>query len=49
MAAGKLMVEEAGGKVTDFLGGPFNIYLKEILGSNGRIHQQMMDVLRLSL
>jgi myo-inositol-1(or 4)-monophosphatase len=49
MAAGKLMVEEAGGKVTDFLGGSFNIYLKEILASNGKIHQQMIEVLKLSL
>jgi len=49
MAAGKLMVEEAGGKVTDFLGGPFNIQLKEILASNGKIHQQMMEILKLSL
>jgi myo-inositol-1(or 4)-monophosphatase len=49
MAAGSLMVEEAGGKVTDFLGGPFNIYLKEILATNGKIHQQMIEVLRLSL
>jgi myo-inositol-1(or 4)-monophosphatase len=49
VAAGSLMVEEAGGKVTDFLGGPFNVYLKEILASNGKIHQQMMEVLKLSL
>jgi myo-inositol-1(or 4)-monophosphatase len=49
MAAGKLMVEEAGGKVTDFLGGSFNIHLKEILASNRKIHQQMIDVLKLSL
>lgn len=48
-AAGSLLVEEAGGKVTDFLGGPFNIYLKEILASNGKIHKQMIEVLRLSL
>lgn len=48
-AAGKLIVEEAGGKVTDFSGGPFNIYLKEILASNGKIHQQMMEILKLSL
>jgi len=48
-AAGSLLVEEAGGKVTDFLGGPFNIYLKEILASNGKIHQQMIEVLKLSL
>ncbi len=49
MAAGSLLVEEAGGKVTDFLGGPFNIYLKEILASNGKIHQEMIEVLKLSL
>jgi len=46
-AAGSLLVSEAGGKVTDFSGGPFNIYLKEILASNGKIHQQMIDVLKI--
>jgi myo-inositol-1(or 4)-monophosphatase len=46
MAAGSLLVMEAGGKVTDFSGEPFNIYLKEILASNGKIHQQMIDVLK---
>jgi myo-inositol-1(or 4)-monophosphatase len=45
MAAGSLLITEAGGKVTDFSGGPFNIYLKEILATNGKIHQQMIDVL----
>ncbi|NIM99107.1 MAG: inositol monophosphatase, partial [candidate division Zixibacteria bacterium] len=30
MAAGSLLVTEAGGKVTDFSGGRFNIYMKEI-------------------
>jgi myo-inositol-1(or 4)-monophosphatase len=49
MAAGTLIVEEAGGKVSDFCGEPFNIRLKEILASNGKIHQQMMEVLKLSL
>jgi myo-inositol-1(or 4)-monophosphatase len=46
MAAGSLLVTEAGGKVTDFTGGPFNIYLKEILASNGKIHQEMIDILK---
>jgi len=46
MAAGSLLIAEAGGKVTDFSGGPFNIYLKEILATNGKIHQQMIDVLK---
>lgn len=45
MAAGSLLITEAGGKVTDFSGAPFNIYLKEILATNGKIHQQMVDVL----
>jgi myo-inositol-1(or 4)-monophosphatase len=46
MAAGSLLITEAGGKVTDFSGGSFNIYLKEILATNGKIHQQMVDVLK---
>jgi myo-inositol-1(or 4)-monophosphatase len=46
-AAGSLLITEAGGKVTDFSGGTFNIYLKEIVASNGRIHQQMIDILKL--
>ncbi len=46
VAAGSLMVTEAGGKVTDFEGGPFRIYSKEILATNGQIHQQMLDVIQ---
>ena len=46
-AAGVLIVEEAGGKITDFKGGKFSIYVKEILTSNGRIHGEMIDVLSL--
>jgi len=46
MAAGSLLITEAGGKVTDFSGGPFNIYLKEILATNGKIHRQMVKVLK---
>ncbi|MCX7995744.1 MAG: inositol monophosphatase [candidate division WOR-3 bacterium] len=44
-AAGSLILKEAGGMITDFKGRPFNIYGKEVLGSNGYIHTQMMDVL----
>ena len=46
MAAGSLMVLEAGGKVTDFKGQPFSIYSKEILASNGWIHQQMLEIIQ---
>jgi len=45
-AAGSLMVKEAGGKVTDFSGKRFSIYQKNILATNGKIHTQMMNVLK---
>ena len=44
MAAGVLIVEEAGGRYTDFLGNPSTIYKKNLLTSNGLIHQQMVEV-----
>jgi myo-inositol-1(or 4)-monophosphatase len=45
MAAGVLIVREAGGRVTAFDGGPFSIYENHILATNGQIHQQMVDIL----
>ncbi len=45
-AAGALLVKEAEGKVTDFKGGKYSIYEKEILASNGKIHSQMLEVLK---
>lgn len=45
VAAGFLLVREAGGRVTDFKGDFFDPFGKEILASNGRIHSQMLDVL----
>jgi len=47
-AAGELIVREAGGKVTDFAGGGFNIFQKQIAASNGRIHRQILKTLALS-
>jgi myo-inositol-1(or 4)-monophosphatase len=46
VAAASLLITEAGGKVTDFQGRPFNIYSEEILASNGLIHQQMLQAIR---
>jgi myo-inositol-1(or 4)-monophosphatase len=42
-AAGVLIVEEAGGRVTDFSGGPFQIASRETLASNGRIHDELLS------
>jgi myo-inositol-1(or 4)-monophosphatase len=46
VAAGKLLVEEAGGLVTDFGGGSLNVYDQEILATNGRIHEEMIEVIK---
>jgi len=46
MAAGSLVVEEAGGRVTRYDGGPFSPEYPEILASNGMIHDAMMAILK---
>jgi myo-inositol-1(or 4)-monophosphatase len=46
VAAGAIIVEEAGGRMTDFAGGAFDPFGKRALGSNGLIHDEMRRVLR---
>jgi myo-inositol-1(or 4)-monophosphatase len=41
-AAGVLIIEEAGGKVTRFDGSPFQIDSRETLGSNGLVHDVLV-------
>ncbi len=41
-AAGVLLVEEAGGKVTNFSGGPFSIDSREVLATNSLLHEEML-------
>jgi myo-inositol-1(or 4)-monophosphatase len=45
VAAGALLVEEAGGHVTGFAGGSFDPFGGELLASNGAIHSQVVDIL----
>jgi myo-inositol-1(or 4)-monophosphatase len=45
LCAGSVIVAEAGGRVTGYGGGPFSIYGKEVLASNGRVHDAMIAVL----
>jgi myo-inositol-1(or 4)-monophosphatase len=45
-AAGVLIVEEAGGKVTRFDGTPFQIESRETLASNGLLHEALMGEFR---
>jgi myo-inositol-1(or 4)-monophosphatase len=42
-AAGFLMVEEAGGRVTDLNGGPYSPYQPGIIASNGIIHEELAE------
>jgi len=45
VAAGTLIVQEAGGRISDFRNEEFTIFGSEVLASNGLIHQKMVDVL----
>lgn len=42
-AAGFLIVEEAGGKVTDLSGGPYSPYQPGIVATNGGIHDELVE------
>ena len=42
IAAGALLVEEAGGRVSDLDGGPFVLRLGQLVASNGRVHAEML-------
>ncbi|MBN1247887.1 MAG: inositol monophosphatase [Anaerolineae bacterium] len=47
IAAGLLLVEEAGGRFSDFSGGDSRVFSEgELLASNGKIHDEMLRVLR---
>ena len=43
-AAGFLMVEEAGGKVTDFKGEYYSPYQPHIIATNGKIHEELVSI-----
>ena len=42
ISAGALIIEEAGGRVSNLDGGAFDSRLGEVIASNGRIHDQMV-------
>ncbi|MEJ2156785.1 MAG: inositol monophosphatase family protein [Desulfobacteraceae bacterium] len=46
-AAGVLIAQEAGGRVSDFGGSPFDPEGEQILATNGHIHPEMMALLKL--
>jgi myo-inositol-1(or 4)-monophosphatase len=46
-AAGALIAAEAGGQVTTFSSQPYTVDQTEILATNGHIHQEMIELLRI--
>jgi myo-inositol-1(or 4)-monophosphatase len=49
MAAGVVLLCEAGGKVSDFKGHAHSIYRPQLVASNGRIHEAMLSVIQENL
>ena len=45
VAAGVLLIEEAGGRITDYRGARLDIYTPKVLATNGHVHDAMMGVL----
>jgi len=45
ICAGRLLVEEAGGRVTDFRGVNSELFPKHILATNGKLHKPMEEVI----
>ena len=45
VAAGALILEEAGGRITDFYGKPLTTKVEHVLATNGLIHDELFNVL----
>lgn len=46
VAAGSLLIKEAGGKLSSYTGDEFSIYSKNIVASNGLIHNDMVKIIQ---
>lgn len=46
LAAGQLLVAEAGGRVTGYSGEPCSVYNHRIVASNSLIHEEMLEMLK---
>lgn len=46
MAAGVILVQEAGGRVTDMDGSPYKLTTRDIAATNGHIHDELLEQLR---
>ena len=46
VAAGALIIQEAGGRVTDLAGGPYSSRAGSLIATNGRIHDAMVEIIQ---
>ncbi|MFZ1288590.1 MAG: inositol monophosphatase family protein [Melioribacteraceae bacterium] len=46
VCAGLLIVEEAGGRTSDYLGNPVKLNSPNFLATNGKVHSKMVDILK---
>jgi len=46
VAAGVVLIREAGGTVTSIAGGPYDMYRRELLATNGKVHGETVEALR---
>ena len=46
IAAGILLIEEAGGRTTSYFGDQYDIYKGELVATNGLIHDEMVGILK---
>ncbi|HZG55192.1 inositol monophosphatase family protein, partial [Paenibacillus sp.] len=46
IAAGMLLVNEAGGRVTDMNGEPYGLHVRDVAATNGRIHDALLTAIR---
>ncbi|MFB9274930.1 inositol monophosphatase family protein [Cohnella cellulosilytica] len=48
VAAGSLLVQEAGGRMSDFGGEPYHLAVRNVLATNGRVHDELSRELQAS-
>ena len=46
VAAGVLMVREAGGVVTDMQGASYSVFSRSTLATNGMVHKAILEIIR---
>jgi myo-inositol-1(or 4)-monophosphatase len=45
IAAGALLIQESGGKITDTSGKPYNLAVRNVIGSNSLMHDELQQEL----